>query len=116
MVTCSGYKLGAEQSKWASKCSSLSNVPLPSSDNGVIIKMITMITDKSYKGYKERVNVLKLQMSHLPNSWHDKGLPNDDKRQGEEDDDVVASMLFIIGNRTIKIWAKTNSIYDGSVE
>ena len=46
----------------------------------------------------------------------DKGLPNDDKRLGEEDDDVVASMLFIIGNHTIKIWAKTNSKYDGSVE
>ena len=25
----------------------------------------------------------------------DKGLPNDDKRLGEEDDDVVASLLFI---------------------
>ena len=33
---------------------------------------------------------------------------------GEDDD--VASMLFIIGNQTIKIWAKTKTKSDGSVE
>ena len=33
-----------------------------------------------------------------------------------EDDDVVASMIFIIGNQTIKIWAKTKTKSDGSVE